>query len=149
MELVAGLSRCSKSELRGCSDCQEGFLSGEQAGRGIWWRRRCLISQPLSGPNVSSPISSNGQDCIAQTFEHFRVLVSTWFPCRHFSAFLHPDTCGYFWASIPIHPAGVVTDRQEQGGGEWLTHKVAVADNQQITASHPLCIPMPAPDKVV
>ena len=50
---------CRESELRGIF--------------GPW--RRSLISNNLSGPNVSSPISSNGQDCNAQTFEHFCVLI--------------------------------------------------------------------------
>ena len=50
---------------------RKGFCR-ESELRGIFGpRRRSLISNNLSGPNVSSPISSNGQDCNAQTFEHF------------------------------------------------------------------------------
>ena len=117
MGLVAGLNRCCKSEAR-CSDCQEGFLSGERAARYLVPGVGLLSPGDLSGPNVSSPISSNGQGCNAQTFQHFFVLHMVFLlPLGCISTKTLVGTLGHSSLSIPR--AGVVTDCQEQGGGEW------------------------------
>lgn len=98
------------------SDCQEGFLSGERATRYLVGRR-CLLSRgPCPDATCRHPSAAMGRDCMAQTFQHFWVLVSTIrLPWWSLWAFQH-NACGYFRALTPVHPASVVTDGREHGG---------------------------------
>ena len=136
MEVVASLSRCCKSEARQ-------WLSGRvfvgRASCEVFLVPGVVLLSPTTCPDPTCrhPSAAMGKTAMHRHLNTFCLLhrgflVAT---CVHFQK----DTCGYFRALVPIHPAGGVTDRQEQGGGEWLTHKVAEADKKQITG----CIPIP------